>query len=429
MRAHHRHPFILHKRTINPRLVLVCMVAASVGLSMALISIGKLFLLLGAVATLALAARQPQEQRPTLAGAWTPAVALAAFFAFALSLLWTSAPLADALGSIGKYGKLLAIAALLLLLRDRREARFAVAAFFIAQVFLILSSWLLYAHVPVPWATSNMAATQYAVFSSYLDQGIQGAVLAALLWHLRGLMPGRYGPHIAVLLAVVALLNVFFVLSGRSGHVVAIALLSLAIMWQLPRGYRIAVLALPFVIVLALFFGSSKVRARLTEVVTEVQSFTTATQATTSSGIRLALWRRALQITAEHPLKGTGVGSWTPEYNRLQHAQFADFKDIDGKGNPHQEYLHWAVQLGIPGVLLFLGLLLAVLRDAMRMERPYARATVSALVGLAVACLFNSSIYDALIGDFLCVTIGLMLALGLRSEPAAPPAVPSTASA
>ena len=46
--------------------------------------------------------------------------------------------------------------------------------------------------------------------------------------------------------------------------------------------------------------------------------------------------------------------------------------------------------------------------------------TASALLALAVACLFNSTLYDGLIGDFFCVLIGLLLALGL-SKPAGPP--------
>jgi len=51
------------------------------------------------------------------------------------------------------------------------------------------------------------------------------------------------------------------------------------------------------------------------------------------------------------------------------------------------------------------------------MEAPHARALQSTLVALAVACLFNSTLYDGLIGDFFCVLIGLLLALGL-SKPA-----------
>jgi O-antigen ligase len=60
--------------------------------------------------------------------------------------------------------------------------------------------------------------------------------------------------------------------------------------------------------------------------------------------------------------------------------------------------------------------MLAVLWDTLGMEKPYARAAQSAVLALAIACLFNSSIYDALIGDFFCVLIGLLLALGLHKN-------------
>ena len=159
------------------------MTVASVGLSMAIISIAKFFLVISAMAVF-LCTKRGSEAGNRLAGAYTPIAVLAAIFAFALSLLWTAAPLADALGSFAKYGKLIVIVLLLLLIRDRGEALYALAAFVLAQLFLLASSWMLYAHLPVPWATSNMALTEYAVFSSYLDQGIISAVFAAMCWHL-----------------------------------------------------------------------------------------------------------------------------------------------------------------------------------------------------------------------------------------------------
>lgn len=72
----------------------------------------------------------------------------------------------------------------------------------------------------------------------------------------------------------------------------------------------------------------------------------------------------------------------------------------------------WGVQLGVPGILLFCALLIAVWRDSLAMETNHARATQSALLALAIACAFNASIYDALIGDFFCVLVGLLLASG-----------------
>ncbi len=140
------------------------------------------------------------------------------------------------------------------------------------------------------------------------------------------------------------------------------------------------------------------------------------------SGERLNFWRRSVQAIAERPLTGFGVGSFNREYNRLD----------AGRGNPqtfvvrnpHQEWLLWGVEAGIGGLLLFSWLMWSMFRDARHGDPRCARATVSVLAALAVACMLNSTLFDAAIGDFFCVTIGLLLALGLRSTTTHPGARP-----
>ncbi|WP_254779633.1 O-antigen ligase [Polaromonas sp. JS666] len=407
-------------KTINFRLAVICLAAASVGLSIAIISIAKLLLLLCAVATLLLR-KGLSRDGVALAQTFTLPAVLAVLLAFVLSLFWTVAPLQEAAGSLAKYGKLLLILAMMALIRDRREALYALAAFAVTQLLVVISSWMLFADMPVAWASSRTTVSHYTVFSGYLDQGIMSAVFAALCWHLRGLVPGRFGPRIAAAAAVLSLANVFFVMVGRSGQLVGVALLSLAIMWQLPGRYRMIVAALPFLLVTVLFFSSPMMRDRLTQLKTEVQGYSAKHDASTSSGIRLAFWRRAAQVIAQRPLAGAGVGSWSSEYDRLERLDNPRHEDINRGSNPHQEYLLWGVQLGIPGLLLIAGFMLSVLRDTLKMETPYARAAQSALLALAVACLFNSTLYDGLIGDFFCVLIGLLLALGLSKPDSLPP--------
>lgn len=386
---------------------------------MVVISISKLLLvILGA--TIVLFARRVPTSDQLLKGMSTPIAVMIALAAFAISLLWTVAPQDDALGSLVKYGKLLMVVLLLVSIRDRREAVYALGSFAVAQTFLLASSWMLFARLPVPWSTSRMALTEYAVFSSYLDQGIMSAVFAAICWHLREHAPGRFGQKLAIFMAFAALANVFFVLMGRSGHVISIALISIAIMWELPKKYRAIVVLLPFLLAVGLFFSSSKVRDRLILVETEVSAYSAQQKANTSSGIRLDLWNTAIQAIGEYPVAGSGIGSWSTQFNRLQREKNPAHIDIAGNGNPHQEFLLWGVQLGIPGILLFIALLFSMWRDTLKMARPYARATQSTLLALAVACLFNSSLYDAQIGDFFCVLIGLLLALGRQNLPEQP---------
>jgi len=404
------------------------MAAASVGLSMVLISIAKLLLVVCSLATLLFARLRPAPSH-VLPGLRTPVLLLLAFFTFGLSLLWTAAPQIEALSAVAKYGKLVMLVLMVLLIRTRRDALYALTAFAAAQLFLLLSSWMLFVGLPVPWATSNMALTGYAVFSSYLDQGIMGAVFAAICWHFRDLVPGRFGRRLAIAVALLALGNVFFVLTGRTGHLVAIALLSLAAMWELPRRYRLGAVLLPFALVAALFFGSPAVHQRVVQAKKELQTFSfqkgtdiVNVGVSSSSGIRLHFWHRALQSIRDNPLLGSGAGSWASEYNRLEQLDRANYNPVK-EGNPHQEYLLWGVQLGIPGILLLCALMISILKDTIKMERSYARATQSALLGLAIACMFNASLYDALIGDFFCILTGLLLALGLRTDaaPVSPP--------
>ena len=139
-------------------------------------------------------------------------------------------------------------------------------------------------------------------------------------------------------------------------------------------------------------------------------------EAVTSSGVRLSFWKTSLEAIAEKPLVGSGVGSWATEYNRIKRSDSAVHMDLGVGSNPHQEFLLWGVQLGVGGILLLLALLGAVLHDLKKMPVPVARAGQSVVAALVLSCLLNSSIYDAYIGDFFCLSLGVLLTFGLRSR-------------
>jgi O-antigen ligase len=409
----------LIKKTINIRLMLVCIFAASVGLPIALLGIAKTLLLVGGSIIL-LFAKPLTANAPANRLARTSAIVLLTIAAFAASILWTTGTPTEAFGSLVKYGKLLIIPVIVLMLRNRTEAIVALAFFMTVQLFLVVSSWMLFAHLPVPWAIAHTALSHNVVFSSYLDEGLMAAVFAGLCWHLRGLVPGRFGSYCAVGAALLALGTVFFVFEGRSGHVVAIALLTLAILWALPRKYRLGIVLVPFLLMIGLYAASSKVQNRVDLVKKEVQTFSfkkgESVDSTSSSGIRLHFWHRAVQSIAEKPLLGSGAGSWSSEFNRLERLQNPAHRDIQPQGNPHQEFLLWGVQLGVPGILLLVALMISIFKDALTMDQMAARAVQSVLLALAIACLFNATLYDALIGDFFCAALGLLLALGTSKQ-------------
>ena len=399
----------------NPgiRLGLVYLAAASAGLSLVIISISKVLLVIAVLPALLLGKRPVVEGMP-LQKMWAPLLATVVVFAFATSLLWTVAPLDQALGSLGKYGKLLVIPALLVLIRTKQEAGYALACFLGAQVFLLISSWLLYFHVPVVWATSNMALGNYAVFSSYLDQGIMSAVVAAIFWHLKALAPNKTLFFAAMTIALLALATVFVVFIGRTGQAVSLAMVSLAVFWALPRRWRIAAILVPPLLFLVAVFTVDKVAQRLTFTKTEISQYSAGVGAATSTDNRLDFWKGSVEVILEKPIAGSGIGGWTSAYNRIQKLKYPGHKDINPGGNPHQEFLLWGVQLGIGGIVLLLAFLSAIMLDLGKMDTPITRAGQSVLLALVIACLFNSSLYDAYIGDFFCLSLGVLLAYGAR---------------
>ena len=411
----------MFKTTINFRLLLVCALAAAVSLPIGFVSLAKVVLFIGTLIVLLQNFKPFASYAPAVVSKQLTSISIFVILAaFAASILWTSGSKAEAFNSLSKYGKLLIIPIFCVLIKSRKEALYALASFSVAQLFLVISAWMLFLKLPVPWALSMFSLGHNVVFSSYLDEGLMSAVFAAVSWHSRGLVPGKYGRHFAVAVSLLALGNVFFLLQGRSAHVVAILLLTLAITWQMPRRYRPVVVVLPFLLLLILYVSSTKVQTRLDRLKTEVKTFSfkqgVEVDSGNSSGIRLHFWHRAIQSISENPVLGSGAGSWSNEFNRLEQINEPANPLVQPLSNPHQEYLLWGVQLGVPGILLLLALMISIMKDTLPMDTQTARATQSALLALAVACLFNSSLYDAQIGDYFCVVLGLLLALGLHPQ-------------
>jgi O-antigen ligase len=388
--------------------------AAAVPISLAATSITKVIMFFSGLAVLGMAVAR-QRPLPQLAPLRTPAVALLMLAALALSLTYTSAPLSEALHDLSKYHKLLIIPIVLALVRTRREALLALGLYVGAQVFVVVTSYLLSMDLALPWVPKPraMRLSIGSVYSSYLDQSIMTAGLAALCWHLRGEFPGRHGRKLAIGLALMCAVNVLFFLPGRSAQVALLVAIALALFWGIRGRGKWTALVVPPLLLAAAMGVSPQVKDRVLSVVTESRAYSIGDHTPTSSGLRLGFWRRSIEAFQESPIVGHGVGSFNGLYRRLQGSELQpSFSDLR---NPHQEYLLWAVQLGIVGVALFLAFLLALARDASRF-RPHVRHAAHSLVAMfAAVCLFNATLFDALIGDFFCIILGLLLALGLHS--------------
>ncbi len=400
------------RATWSVRMILVCLVAVSVSLPIAWISITKVLLYIGALGYM-VAAHVQRRTDPAFNDLWTARAVLVACLAFAVSLLWTNAPLGEALAILVKHAKLLEILLLIAMIRTRPEARVALIAWALGQIVFLLTSWLMVAGVPIPWTRGGEG--RYVVFSSYLDQSIMFATAAAVIWHLRAELP--WPRWLTLTLSVAALVNVLVLLPGRTGYAVAMTMIVLKALWDVPRKWRLrGIVLIPLLVVAGVYLVSSNFHDRVSVILPEGQAYAEESVKASSSGWRLNAWHRSVQAIAESPLVGHGVGSWTGTVKRLEGNAAALVFGEGNSSNPHQEYLLWGVELGIGGMAILLAVIISILRDVRRFEPPVGRSAQSALAAMAVACLFNSALYDGLIGDFFVVTLGILMAFGIRER-------------
>lgn len=401
----------------SPRLLAVLLAALAISLPMAWISLAKVLLFLSALGYL-ITSKFLNIYHSKLQALWTTRIVLLIVLFFGLSLLWTEVDLDFALLSFVKHAKLLEILLVIALIRSEQEARLAVKIYLAGQVFVILCFWLLSLGLTLPWVVNsqNYVGTKNVVFAeSYLDQSIMLASTAAVLWHL-----GRYlhgWRWLSGGLATAALLGIFFLLPGRTGYLVALTMMTLAAMWSMPPRWRILTLiAIPLIAVVALHFSTGRLQERILQVVHDTQAYSQQADTNTSSGWRLNAWHRSVQAISENPWKGYGVGSWAPAVKRLEGKTGVSVFGSGNSSNPHQEYLLWGVEMGVGGSILLLALMVGVAWDIRKFHTSVHRAALSVLVSIAVACLFNSALFDDLMGDFLCISLGLLMALGVHSQ-------------
>jgi putative inorganic carbon (HCO3(-)) transporter len=127
---------------------------------------------------------------------------------------------------------------------------------------------------------------------------------------------------------------------------------------------------------------------------------------------RWADFGASMTLVAQNPIVGTGLGQHILALNELRGATWRQV---------HNVYLQYAVDLGLPGLLLFLWLFVSVFRTARRV-RKQARDDVGAmaegvqisLVTFAIAAFFHPVAYQFY---FFCLA-GLALAVKNAARPA-----------
>jgi O-antigen ligase len=396
-------------------LLSVCALAVSVSLGTALVSLSKALLLLCFLGQLWI------DGRFTVIGwlrnapksVWLVGVAIAWF---ALTMLWTEAATThDALTVLYGHARLLWLVVALYLIATPQRAWVALQSLMAGQSFVVVLSWLLWLGVPVSWIASKYPPEMGVAFTSTLEQPVMETLLVVLLWGfrerlLKEILPRRFGKFLLYAFLALTITNIFFVMTGRTGYLVMLVFLSLALIKTLPKKARLLVLVLPVMAVLLLFQFSDRFQHRVVQVRDDVMQYEQG-NLNTSQGIRLDNWRVSLRGIAERPWLGHGVGSFSVVYEAQHGHENRTVRD------PHQQYLFWWVEGGALGFALLLGIFGALFKDSMALNPPAGWALVCTTAIAATMSLANCPFFGAGMGEFFLVMMASLLGMPSSTMP------------
>jgi O-antigen ligase len=142
-----------------------------------------------------------------------------------------------------------------------------------------------------------------------------------------------------------------------------------------------------FALVLVIAVPQTSAVARFKEAIDNVKSYYEQGNASTSTGIRLELWKTASLIALDHPVFGVGHSQYLVEKENLI-KQGVISRDILTYDHSHNAYLDALVRRGSLGLLVLLALLLFPVYIGHRLAKSSDQASKVTGVGLLVFGLF-----------------------------------------
>jgi O-antigen ligase len=337
---------------------------------------------------------------------WESRVGVACVVLFgwlAVTLLWSPAPPMDALRVLVKYRTLLYVPILLSLFESDRIRRLSANGFVAAMVVTLAASWLMWFGLveKTKWGD----AENCAVFKNHITQSVMMAFAAFLL--ARSAAEHVRWRWTKATLAVLAVVNVLCLVSGRTGYVI-VAVLAVYLAWaHLGRRGLLKGAAACAGLAAVVFVVSPSFHDRVTLGIEQARGYFDhqKVDAVNSIGLRLQFYATSLEIAAGRPVFGHGVGAFRGEYRAL-----AEQRGIVPTDNPHNEYLMILVQSGVVGLALLIALFVLQWRASAGLPRKRRMIARGLVLTIAVGCAFNSLLLDRTEGNFFAFFTALCFA-------------------
>lgn len=323
------------------------------------------------------------------------------FFAMVcVATLWSAAPWSYRLSAVHKYGKLIYLPFIILLLRDETWRRRCLNAFVFAMIVTISISFLKAFGLSHYGKEPNSACW---VFHSHIETGFFVAI-AAYICALRA-KQSRDWRWLNILLVVLFTAQEFFVNDGRTGYAVYLILTAL-FCYQLFGRKGLLLGGLGVVLLLgAITWISPTFYETAQRSLLSIDKYQRGDN-NTSWGFRYDFAKFSWRLIKERPLLGWGAGSFRYNYE-------IDPKKIKGWGDrlntPHSDYWLATTEFGVVGLLLFLYFFYRQWRMVSALG-DYRWLAQGFLLSFMVSMLVNSFLYTTVTGSYYILFAALLFA-------------------
>ena len=348
------------------------------------------------------------NQSASASDLWTPWAIGAGLLWIAISIFWSISSWSQIGAELVRSARILVIPLVLYNIRSEEQVLKVIGVWVWGQIFVILSSYWLWLGLSAPWALSEEAVNHFTPYTTSLDQPIMSAVTFGVIWFFKehfAKVWGKWGGLLVYAVLALFLVNVCFLMIGRSGMLSMILVLTVIGWWTLKPKFRKLAVFIPFIIFGLLYFASPKFQDRISKIPAEVTEYKKG-KIETSQAIRLEFWNRSVQAITQKPLLGFGVGSWPQAYIIALNGEEGIQAD-----SPHQQFLLWWVEEGSVGFILLVAIYVSILLDAYKLELRAKYALISTLNVLFFTSLMNCPLQGAGISEFFCLIIGAMMVL------------------
>ncbi|MCS5710135.1 O-antigen ligase family protein [Candidatus Berkiella aquae] len=285
--------------------------------------------------------------------------------------------------------------------QDKKIGRLALWAFACAMIFtMVLAFGKVYAGLPI--------GTKYpmgAVFKSHIKTSYFMAIAAFFLaFQCKYLPKYRWSLLIIVGFMIYYLL---FMSVGRIGYItIVFSFLFLAWQWYRLKGILLAT-CVACAMLVGTYFTSPVFSQRVNLLVQDMDFYHQGGRLIESSlGSRLAFAKTSTALIMQEPLLGWGTGSYGAAYAQYHQGEATLLTD-----NPHNEYLRIAVESGIVGLLLLLGLFYRQWQLTSQMPLDIRGFCQGVLLTFMLGCMLNSWLKDFAEGYFFCLMTAICFAI------------------